>query len=69
MHRFPFALVLVAWAVPATAGDVSLNDARERRLRGNYAEARSMYEQLIDNDKTQTMDAIGLCRCWRREGK
>jgi tetratricopeptide (TPR) repeat protein len=61
-------LVLVGVAHAAAQGP-TLKDARQRLLRGNYAEARAKYEALAKNDKHRAAAAVGLSRVWESQGE
>jgi len=64
------AWLLLLGAVPnlLAADEPTLKSARQRWLRGNYAEARGQFEKLIKNGKSQAPAAIGLSLTWQSEG-
>jgi len=49
-------------AAAASAQDATLKEARERWLRGNYAEAEELYGQLAKNPRDRAAATIGLSR-------
>jgi tetratricopeptide (TPR) repeat protein len=61
-------LVLCAFA-PVLAAPPTLKEARQRWLKGNYAEAQEAYEALIKNAKTRAEAAVGLSRCHQSQGE
>lgn len=58
-------LVAVAVARPDPKPAPGLVEARQRLLRGNYAEARAAYEKLLPAPAA----AVGVSRGWRAEGE
>lgn len=52
----------------AVADGASLKDARQRLLRGNYAEAREQFTELLKEPKHQAAAAVGLARALQAEG-
>jgi tetratricopeptide (TPR) repeat protein len=52
----------------ASAGSPALRQARERLLKGNYAEAREQYEALLKKGEHAVAATLGLCRAWHSEG-
>ena len=62
-------LVLLCTAGLSSAGEVTLKDARERWLHGNYAEALDKYKALLKDDKSRVEAAIGVSRCLQSEGE
>ena len=62
-------LVLLYTAGLSRAGEATLKDARERWLRGNYAEALDKYKALLKDDKSRAEAAIGVSRCLQSEGE
>src|SRR5262249_38480941 len=53
----------------ARTADPSLGQARQRWLRGNYEEARALYEALAKDSKAKTAAVIGLSRTWQSQGE
>lgn len=53
---------------PLTAAP-TLKEARERWLRGNYEEARAIYEELAKDPKQRAAAAIGLSQTWQSQGE
>jgi tetratricopeptide (TPR) repeat protein len=66
MRTFGILLVALAWAIPAAAQD--LQEAQQRLLRGNYAEARQLFSSLLKKGKAPAA-VIGLGRAWRSMGE
>src|SRR5262245_16541278 len=60
---------LVLCTTSALADGPSLKDARQRWLRGNYAEARALYEKLAANANQTVAATIGLSRTLQSEGQ
>jgi tetratricopeptide (TPR) repeat protein len=67
-HLWVLLLVVIA-AGGARADADSLKQARERLLRGNYAEARELYSALAKEPKFQVAAALGLSRAFESEGE
>jgi cellulose synthase operon protein C len=61
-------LVLVS-AQLAWADASALKEARERWLRGNYAEAKSLYEKLSQDPATRVPATIGLSKALQSQGQ
>ncbi len=55
-------------AAPALAGG-TLQEARQALLRGNYAEARETYEDLLKDAKTRPAAAIGISKAYEEQGE
>ena len=51
------------------AGAPTLKEARERLLRGNYAEARELFANLAKDAKNKVAASIGLSRAHESEGQ
>jgi tetratricopeptide (TPR) repeat protein len=69
MQRF-LAVFVVLGAVSSTlAGGPTLKEARQRLLRGNYAEARELYTALIKDARQRVPATIGLSRAMESEGE
>jgi tetratricopeptide (TPR) repeat protein len=60
------SLALVCAALPVRAGGPTVKDAQQRLLRGNYAEARSIYEALAKTAPAAA--ALGVSKTWQAEG-
>jgi tetratricopeptide (TPR) repeat protein len=45
-----------------------LAEAKQRWLRGNFAEARAGYEKLLGDEKHASAAAVGVARTWLSEG-
>jgi tetratricopeptide (TPR) repeat protein len=63
------ALLAVGLAVPAALAEgPSLQEARQRLLHGNYAEARDQYEALAKDGKHKVAAALALSRIEQSQG-
>src|SRR5438552_12963477 len=60
-------LLLLGIVAPGPAQ--SLREARERWLRGNYEEARTLYEELLKDPKQKSAAAVGLSRSLQSVGE
>lgn len=82
MRTLLFGLVVAAVFLPIHAADSPkakpksidakanpLGAARQRLLRGNYAEARAAFEELSKADATRAPAAIGIAATWRAVGE
>jgi tetratricopeptide (TPR) repeat protein len=69
MRLLPVWLTLVSVSPLFAADAPTLTTARQRWLRGNYAEARSQYEALAKDPKLMSAALIGVSRCWQSEGE
>jgi tetratricopeptide (TPR) repeat protein len=68
--RLLAAWLLVISVSPLFAADAPTPaTARQRWLRGNYAEARGQYEALAKDAKTKSLAVVGISRCWQSEGE
>jgi tetratricopeptide (TPR) repeat protein len=68
--RYAVACLLLFAAGPLVLADgPTLKDARRRLLRGNYEEARSLYEELAKDAKNRVPAAIGLSRALESKGE
>jgi tetratricopeptide (TPR) repeat protein len=69
--KYPAGACLLLLAVPplVLADGPTLKDARRRLLRGNYEEARSLYEDLAKDAKDRVPAAIGLSRALESKGE
>jgi cellulose synthase operon protein C len=64
------ALAVVVFAPSLLYADASnLADARQRWLRGEYAEARSLYESLLKDAGSKEAAALGLSQTWQSQGE
>ncbi len=63
------ALSLLLVISSTRADDKALKEARQRWLRGNYAEALEKYQKLTQDDRTQTAATIGVSRCLESQGE
>jgi tetratricopeptide (TPR) repeat protein len=52
-----------------TAKEPTLQEARLRWLKGNYAEALDLYKELAEKEKTRVDAALGISRCLQSEGE
>jgi tetratricopeptide (TPR) repeat protein len=68
MRSIGIALLALAWMTPAASAQ-TLAEARQRLQRGNYAEARELFEKLAKSGKDAVAAAVGLSRAWRSEGE
>ena len=66
--RYPSAICVILFFLPSLQADGTLQDARERLLHGNYAEAREMFIELARNPKLRPAAAIGLSKTFESEG-
>src|SRR5579864_8446124 len=62
-------LLAMLCLAPAAARPQPLQEARQRLLHGNYAEARGLYTPLTKAGPDRFAAAIGLSRAWRAEGE
>jgi tetratricopeptide (TPR) repeat protein len=68
--RFISALCFVLGTAAATFADgPDPREARLRWLKGNYEEARAIYEKLAKDPKQAVLGAIGVSRTWESEGE
>ena len=56
-------------AEPKPAVKSPLSEARQRLLKGNYAEARAEYEKLRADEKQMPDAVTGIVAAWRAEGE
>ncbi len=68
MRFFYACFVVLVFVVQAPAQASSLKEARERWLRGNYEEARELYEKLAKNPGQRDAAAVGISRTWQNTG-
>jgi tetratricopeptide (TPR) repeat protein len=61
-------LILVLPALLLADGP-TLKDARQRWLKGNYEEARSLYEEVGKDPKQKVAAAVGASKCFRSQGE
>jgi tetratricopeptide (TPR) repeat protein len=61
-------LLVVVCAALGPGAEPALKEARQRWLRGNYAEAREQYEALLNKADQRAAASIGLSRTLQSEG-
>jgi cellulose synthase operon protein C len=70
MKKHLFACLFLLGYLPfALAAPPTLQEARERWLRGSYGEAREMFETLAKDAKLRAAATIGLSRALESEGE
>jgi tetratricopeptide (TPR) repeat protein len=69
MRYLSACLAIVCGGLVARGGEPSLQSARERLLRGNYAEARDQYESLAKTASLKTTATVGVYRTYLAEGE
>jgi tetratricopeptide (TPR) repeat protein len=70
MKKHLFVSLFIFCFLPfAEAAPPTLKEARERWLRGNYGEARELYETLAKDDKLRSAATVGLSRALESEGE
>jgi tetratricopeptide (TPR) repeat protein len=75
LPEVPSMKLLCAWSLLlfaagwARAAEPTLNEARHLWLRGNYEEARALYEKLAKDAKSASAAAVGLSRTWQSQGE
>src|SRR5262245_26951696 len=69
MRYLSACTVIVCGLSTARAGDTALADARQRYLRGNYAEARALYEKVAQAPATKIAGAVGVVQTLLSEGE
>jgi tetratricopeptide (TPR) repeat protein len=62
-------LLVLGLGAPTLADDAKLAEARQRWLRGNYEEARALYEGLAKDSKHLPAAALGLSQTWQSQGE
>jgi tetratricopeptide (TPR) repeat protein len=62
-------LLAMLCLAPAAARSQPLQEARQRLLHGNYAEARGLYAPLTKAGPERFAAAVGMSRAWRAEGE
>src|SRR5262249_30919871 len=69
--RNPLCAPLFLLALPALvlAEGPTLKDARQRWLRGNYAEAQALYEEVAKDAKQKAVATVGLSRALESKGE
>jgi tetratricopeptide (TPR) repeat protein len=69
--RYHLGACLLLLAIPSLvpAEAPTLKEARQRWLRGNYEEARSLYEELAKDAKTRVPATVGLSRALESRGE
>jgi tetratricopeptide (TPR) repeat protein len=68
MKHITAIVVVLGLTVDAPADDAKLAEARVRWLRGNYDEARTLYEGLAKDAKTRDAAAVGISRTYQSQG-
>jgi tetratricopeptide (TPR) repeat protein len=64
------ALAVMVLAPPLLYADgPTLGAARQRWLRGDYAEARALYEGFLKDARTKDAAALGVSRTWQSQGE
>jgi tetratricopeptide (TPR) repeat protein len=69
MKKHLFACLFVLICMPLAAAAPTLKETRERWLRGNYGEARELYETLAKDAKLRSAATVGLSRALESEGE
>jgi tetratricopeptide (TPR) repeat protein len=69
MNRYLGACLFVVCTAASLPAAPSLQEARQRWLHGNYAEAREQYEKLLEDARTREAAAVGLSRALQSEGE
>lgn len=69
MRPLGVCLIVLTGVGSLVAAEPTLKEARQRWLRGNYEEARSLYEKLAAGAKDRDAAAIGLSRTWESQGE
>src|SRR5436190_10935946 len=69
MRYFAACLLILANLSAASADPAAFKEARQRWLRGNYAEARGQYEALAKNAKDRPAALLGVARTYLSEGE
>ncbi len=68
-----FAGIAILVVITAARADEkpksALAEARQRWLKGNYAEARDLYAEKAKDDKLAVPAAVGIARAWLSEGE
>ena len=67
-HYIACLLLLFLPAISPAEEHATLAEARKRWLRGNYDEARKLYEDLAKDEKSKTPAVIGLSRVLESQG-
>jgi tetratricopeptide (TPR) repeat protein len=63
------SLIVLVFLPLAVAAPPTLTEARQQWLRGNYGQAREMYQTLVKDAKLRAAAAIGLSRALESEGE
>ena len=69
MTRFLGACLLILGLSAPGSAEPTLKSARERWLRGNYAESLEQYEKLAKDDKLRSAVAAGVSRVHQSRGE
>src|SRR5262249_53520425 len=67
MKHLGACLLILATTAALSADEAALRSARERWLRGNYAEAREQYEILNKDPKLHTQATLGLSQTYQSQ--
>jgi cellulose synthase operon protein C len=68
--KYALACVIGLTGASLAAADApTLKEARQRLLRGNYAEARDLYTTLAKDPAKRAAATVGLSRAWQSEGE
>jgi len=68
--RYALAFFLALVGISQAVADApTLQEARRRLLRGNYAEARALYTALAKEPAHRARAAVGLSHAWQSEGE
>src|SRR5947209_3770776 len=67
--RYLVSLLLLLGLVHGTRAGATLEEARKRLLKGNYAEAQQLYEQLLKDPKGAVAAAVGLSKALQSQGE
>lgn len=63
------ALVLALFVAPLASAAATLAEGRKALLSGNYAEAREIYEELLNDAKTKPAAALGISKAYQAQGE
>lgn len=69
MIRYLLICLITLSFLTVARGQSSLKEARKRLLKGNYAEARAIYEKLAKKAEDHNVAAVGISRSWRSVGE
>lgn len=68
-RRWWLAIVVAIAACSTTDAGDGVKEARQRLLRGNYAEARELYAALAKEAQHKATAAVGISRAWQAQGE